>query len=64
MGHEVLNFGMYTADDETQRTYVMNGLLAAILLNSKAVDFVITAAAPAKARCWRSTRSPACSAAM
>ena len=42
MGHEVLNFGMYTADDETQLTYVMNGLLAAILLNSKAVDFVIT----------------------
>lgn len=42
MGHEVLNFGMYSADDETQLTYVMNGLLAAILLNSKAVDFVIT----------------------
>ena len=42
MGHEVLNFGMYSADDETQLTYVMNGLLAAILLNSKAVDFVVT----------------------
>ena len=37
MGHEVLNFGMYSADDETQLTY-----LAAILLNSKAVDFVVT----------------------
>lgn len=42
MGQEVLNFGMYSADDETQLTYVMNGLLAAILLNSKAVDFVVT----------------------
>ena len=42
MGHEVLNFGMYSADDETQLTYVMNGLLAAILLGSKAVDFVVT----------------------
>lgn len=41
-GHEVLNFGMYSADDEAQLTYVMNGLLAAILLNSKAVDFVVT----------------------
>ena len=30
MGHEVLNFGMYSADDETQLTYVMNGLLASI----------------------------------
>lgn len=42
LGHEVLNFGMYSADDEAQLTYVMNGLLAAILLNSKAVDFVVT----------------------
>ena len=42
MGHEVLNFGMYTAEDDTQLTYVMNGLLAAILLNSKTVDFVVT----------------------
>lgn len=42
MGHQVLNFGMYTAEDDTQLTYVMNGLLAAILLNSKAVDFVVT----------------------
>ncbi len=39
MGHEVLNFGMYSADDETQLTYVMNGLLAAILLNSKSCRF-------------------------
>ncbi len=42
LGHEVLNFGMYSADDDAQLTYVMNGILAAILLNSKAVDFVVT----------------------
>ncbi len=42
LGHEVHNYGMYTADDSAQLTYVMNGLLTAILLNSKAVDFVVT----------------------
>lgn len=42
MGHEVLNFGMKGADDPHQLTYVQNGLLAAILINSKACDFVIT----------------------
>ncbi len=42
MGHEVFNYGMYAADDKTQLTYVQNGILAAILLNSGAADFVIT----------------------
>ena len=32
MGHEVFNYGMYSADDEAQLTYVQNGILAAILL--------------------------------
>lgn len=41
-GHQIFNYGMYTAEDEAQLTYVMNGLLAGILLNSKAVDFVVT----------------------
>lgn len=41
-GHEVFHYGMYGPEDETQLTYVMNGLLAGILLNSKAADFVIT----------------------
>lgn len=41
-GHTVYNYGMYTADDEVQLTYVKNGLLASILLTSGAVDFVIT----------------------
>lgn len=42
LGHQVFNYGMYTADDKAQLTYVMNGLLAGILLNSKAADFVVT----------------------
>jgi len=42
MGHQVFNYGMYTAEDKSSLTYVMNGLLAAILLNSGAVDFVVT----------------------
>ncbi len=42
MGHEVFNYGMYSAEDEHQLTYVQNGILAAILLNSKAADYVIT----------------------
>ena len=42
MGHTVDNYGMYTADDNAQLTYVQCGILGAILLNSKAADFVIT----------------------
>ena len=35
MGHEVVNYGMYAADDATQLTYVQCGILAAMLaLNS------------------------------
>ena len=36
-GHEVFNYGMYGLEDESQLTYVQNGILAAILLNSGAV---------------------------
>ena len=39
---EVDNYGMYSADDKAQLTYVQNGILAAILLNSGAADFVVT----------------------
>lgn len=42
MGHEVFNYGMYTAEDTAQLTYVQAGLLTAILINSGAADFVIT----------------------
>ncbi|MEL7446040.1 MAG: RpiB/LacA/LacB family sugar-phosphate isomerase [Pseudomonadota bacterium] len=41
-GHEVFNYGMYSADDAASLTYPMNGLLTGILLNSKAADFVVT----------------------
>lgn len=42
MGHQVFNYGMYFPDDEAQLTYVQNGILAAILLNSGAADYVVT----------------------
>ena len=41
-GHEVHHYGMYSAEDGASLTYVMNGLLAGIVLNSGAADFVIT----------------------
>jgi ribose 5-phosphate isomerase RpiB len=42
LGHAVHHYGMYTPEDKASLTYVMNGLLAGILLNSKAADFVVT----------------------
>ena len=42
MGHTVDNYGMYAADDKAQLTYVQVGILGAILLGSKAADYVIT----------------------
>lgn len=41
-GYEVVNYGMYSAEDKAQLTYVQCGILAAILLNSGAADFVVT----------------------
>ncbi|WP_162011864.1 RpiB/LacA/LacB family sugar-phosphate isomerase [Streptococcus sp. S784/96/1] len=41
-GYQVFNYGMYGKEGENQLTYVQNGLLASILLVSKAADFVIT----------------------
>lgn len=41
-GFEVKNYGMYTAEDKAQFTYVQLGILAAVLLNAGAVDYVIT----------------------
>ena len=35
MGHEVLNFGMYSADDETQLTYVITGFWLLYCLTQK-----------------------------
>ena len=42
MGHTVDNYGMYTAEDNAQLTYVQVGILAATVLNSGAADYVIT----------------------
>jgi ribose 5-phosphate isomerase RpiB len=42
LGHQVHHYGMYTAEDKASLTYVMNGLLTGVLINSKAADFVVT----------------------
>ena len=42
MGHTVDDYGMYTAEDKAQLTYVQVGILGAILLNSGAADYVVT----------------------
>ena len=57
MGHEVVNYGMYSAEDAHPLTYVQNGILAAVLLNSGAADFVITGCGPARVLCSPATLS-------
>ena len=42
MGHTVDDYGMYTAEDKAQLTYVQAGILGAILLCSGAADYVVT----------------------
>lgn len=42
LGHTVYNYGMYSAEDKEQLTYVQIGILSAILLNAGAADLVIT----------------------
>ena len=42
LGHKVYHYGMYTPEDKAALTYPMNGLIAGILLNSGAADFVVT----------------------
>lgn len=41
-GHSVDNYGMYSQEDQAWLTYVQNGILAAVLINSGAADFVVT----------------------
>ena len=41
-GFEVINLGMYNDEDKNSLTYVQVGILSAILLNSQAVDYVVT----------------------
>ena len=40
-GYEVDNYGMFNSEDKPL-TYVQNGILAALLINSGAADFVVT----------------------
>ena len=51
MGHEVVNYGMYSAEDEHPLTYVQNGILAAVLLNSGLLILLSQAVEPARAPC-------------
>ncbi len=41
LGHEVYNLGMFGSEDKSL-TYVQNGILTAVLINSGACDFVVT----------------------
>lgn len=49
-GDTVYNYGMESAE-ENNLTYVQAGLLAAILINSKAVDFVVTGCGTGEGAC-------------
>ncbi|WP_267247969.1 RpiB/LacA/LacB family sugar-phosphate isomerase [Streptococcus sp. Marseille-Q5986] len=40
--YQLFNYGMRGEEGENPLTYVQNGLMAAILLNTNAVDFVVT----------------------
>ncbi|MGB3626425.1 MAG: RpiB/LacA/LacB family sugar-phosphate isomerase [Henriciella sp.] len=42
LGHTVHHYGMYTPEDKAHLTYPMIGILAGILINSKAADFIVT----------------------
>lgn len=42
LGHEVVNYGMFGKDGEESLTYVQLGLMASLVLSTKAADFVIT----------------------
>ena len=57
-GHEVLNFGTYGPEDKTQLTYVEAGLLTAILLNTKTVDFVVTGCGTGEGACLAANSFP------
>lgn len=41
-GHTVDNYGMYSQEDKAWLTYVQNGILASVLINSGAADFIVT----------------------
>lgn len=41
-GHDVINFGMFESSTPEKMTYIEVGILAAVLLNSGVVDYVVT----------------------
>ena len=58
LGHEVFNYGMYSAEDEHQLIYVQNGILARVLLNSGAADYVVTGCGTGEGAMLALTPSP------
>ena len=58
LGHKVHHYGMYSAEDKASLTYVMNGLLAGILINSKAADFVVTGCGTGMGSMWACNSMP------
>ncbi len=41
-GHQVFNYGMYQEDQEHQINFTQIGILASILIETKAADFIVT----------------------
>jgi ribose 5-phosphate isomerase RpiB len=41
LGHDVINAGMKKSGEKPELSYIQTGLMAAVLLNAKAVDYVI-----------------------
>ena len=60
LGHEVFNYGMYSAEDKNQLTYVQIGILSAVLLNSGACDLVITGCGTGEGAMLAANAFPAC----
>ncbi|MGX8833416.1 RpiB/LacA/LacB family sugar-phosphate isomerase [Amedibacillus sp. YH-ame6] len=58
MGHEVFNYGMNDNDKGYEINYADAGLLAAILLNTNAVDFVITGCGTGEGACMATNIYP------
>lgn len=42
LGFKVDNYGMYSQEDKAWLTYVQNGILASVLINGGAADYIVT----------------------
>lgn len=51
LGHQVFNYGMSTEDGDYKISYGEAGLLAAVLLNGGAVDYVVTGCGTGEGAC-------------